>query len=183
MQLRERPVDPIIRVVNSLRRIVQAIRLSSSTVHDTLGITGAQLFVLQQLAGRPGASLGQLAELTLTDQSSVSVVVSRLVRAGHVERRVSATDARRSELTLTERGRALLRRAPEPAQLRLVAALRTVSPGQLRVAASVLDRVSRQLTPAREPAPMFFEPPASSAGKRRGRTSRPRSGRGRSRKT
>jgi len=190
MELHERPDDPLNAVVNALRRITQAIRLSSSAVHDALGITGAQLFVLQQLAERPGASLRQLAEATLTDQSSVSVVVGRLVAAGHVARRIAAADARRTELTLTDRGRALLRRGPRLAQTRLVASLRSTPVAELRVAARVLDRAAGAVSPARGPAPMFFEPPAGKrdsplsvappAGKRGGkRKLGPRSGRGR----
>jgi len=177
MELQERLDDHLNAVVNALRRITQAIRLSSSAVHDALGITGAQLFVLQQLAARPGASLRQLAEATLTDQSSVSVVVSRLVGAGHIARRVAAADARRTELTLTDRGRALLRRAPRLAQTRLMASLRGVPSTQLRITARVLERAARAVSPARAPAPMFFEP---LAGKRAGeRKPGPRSGRGR----
>ena len=178
MQSRRR-ADHLNGVVNGLRRITQALRLSSSVVQDTLGITGAQLFVLQQLAECPGASLRQLAELTLTDQSSVSVVVSRLVEAGCVARRIAAADARRTELTLTDRGRALLRRAPGLAQARLVASLRGVPAVQLRVTANVLDRAARAVSPARAPAPMFFEPPAGP--RRAGRRSRPKSGRGQTR--
>jgi DNA-binding MarR family transcriptional regulator len=180
MELRQRRDGYLNEVVNSLRRITQAIRLSSSVVQDTLGITGAQLFVLQQLAEVPGASLRELADRTLTDQSSVSVVVSRLVHGGQVMRRTSATDARRTELTLTGAGRALLRRAPELAQARLVAALRAEPVPRLRVTASVLARVAGELGGARAPAPMFFEP---AAGKRRTaayrRTKRPRRSRGR----
>lgn len=176
MESRRRPDDPLNRVLDSLRRITQAIRLSSSMVHDKLGITGAQLFVLQRLAERPGASLRQLAELTLTDQSSVSVVVSRLVEAGCVARRIAADDARRTELTLTDRGRALLRRAPPLAQTRLLASLGRVPGVQLRVTAAVLDRAARAVSPARAPAPMFFEPPAGP--RRGGRKPRPKSGRG-----
>jgi len=178
MELRERPDDHLNLVVNSLRRITQAIRLSSSAAHETLGVTGAQLFVLQQLAERPGASLREVAERTLTDQSSVSVVVGRLVAAGHVVRRTSPADGRRTELTLSERGRALLRRAPEVAQTRLVTSLRGVPVTQLRVTARVLERAAHALSPARAPAPMFFEPPAN---KRRGSRKRPRTGRGQSR--
>jgi DNA-binding MarR family transcriptional regulator len=178
MELRERPDDHLERAVNSLRRITQAIRLSSSAVHDALGITGAQLFVLQQLADRPGASLREIAERTLTDQSSVSVVVRRLVAAGHVARRTATADARRTELTLTERGRALLRRAPEAVQSRLVASLRGVPAAQLRITARVLDRAARALSPARAPAPMFFEPPPA---KRRAGRKRPPTGRGQTR--
>jgi DNA-binding MarR family transcriptional regulator len=178
MELQERPADHLNAVVNALRRITQGIRLSSSSVHDALGITGAQLFVLQQLAARPGASLRQLAEATLTDQSSVSVVVSRLVSAGHVARRIAASDARRTELTLTDRGRALLRRAPRLAQTRLMTSLRGVPTAQLRVTARVLERAARAVSPARAPAPMFFEPLAGTRGERQ---TGPRTGRGRNR--
>jgi hypothetical protein len=59
-----------------------------------------------------------------------------------------------------------------------MAILRSVPGAQLRVTARVLERAARAVGPARSPAPMFFEPPAS---KRRGgdRKTGPRSGRGR----
>lgn len=160
MESRQRRDAHLNGVVDSLRRITQAIRLSSSVVQDTLGITGAQLFVLQQLAEFPAASLRELADRTLTDQSSVSVVVSRLVDGGQVMRRTSAADARRTELTLTAAGRAMLRRAPALAQTRLMAALRDVPVARLRVVAGVLARVAGELSSTSEPAPMFFEPAA-----------------------
>src|SRR5438034_11619122 len=101
------------RAVNALRRIVRAIRLSSHVAEEKLGISGAQLFVLQQLAQGPKSSLGELAGRTLTHESSVSVVVSRLVRRRLVARRASAADGRRVELSLSPAGERLLRRAPE----------------------------------------------------------------------
>jgi DNA-binding MarR family transcriptional regulator len=170
-----RRADHLNEVVNALRRITQALRLSSSIVQDTLGITGAQLFVLQQIAECPGASLRELADRTLTDQSSVSVVVSRLVDAGHVARRTSQADGRRTELTLTDTGRGLLDRAPALAQSRLVAALRAIPSSRLRVAASVLERAARAINPTSAPTEMFFEP---AAGKRRGAAPRRPPGRG-----
>ena len=145
-------------VINSLRRITQGVRLSSSVVQQKLGITGAQLFVLQQLADQPVSSLRELQTRTFTDQSSVSVVVSRLVASGHVARRRSKTDARRIELALTPSGRALVKRAPELAQTRLVEALRTVAAKDLKTAAAVLEHAARAVSPDDEPA-MFFEPP------------------------
>jgi|SRR5882757_3213863 len=172
------------QLIDALRRITQAIRLSSSVAQDTLGITGAQLFVLQQIAEAPRASLREIAERTLTDQSSVSVVVSRLVVAGYVSRKTAAADARRTELSLTASGRALLRRAPGLAQTRLMAALRAVPVAQLRVAARVLHEASRAVAPASERTQMFFEPAAgqlardSAVGRRRGS---PTGGRARSR--
>jgi DNA-binding MarR family transcriptional regulator len=147
-------------VINSLRRITQGLRLSSSVVQHKLGITGAQLFVLQQLAEHPVSSLRELQARTFTDQSSVSVVVSRLVTAGHITRRRSKTDARRIELSLTTSGRALLRRAPELAQTRLVETLRAIGGKELKVTRAVLDKIATEIGPEDETA-MFFEPPAT----------------------
>src|SRR4051812_1869861 len=96
---REIPGDSASEVAGSLRRIVRAVRVSSHTAEEKLGISGARLFVLQQLAEHPAASLSELAALTLTDQSSVSVVVTRLVESGLVARKTSAEDRRRLELS------------------------------------------------------------------------------------
>jgi DNA-binding MarR family transcriptional regulator len=69
-------------VLDSLRRIVQVLRESSRRAERQLGISGAQLFVLEKLAEAPSQSLNELAERTHTHQSSVSTVVARLVKRG-----------------------------------------------------------------------------------------------------
>src|SRR5262245_45299779 len=123
--------DDLKAVFNALRKIVRAVRLSSNEVQSALGISGSQLFVLQQLIDHPNASLRDLAKLTHTDHSSVSVVVARLVGRRLVARRTSATDGRRLELSLTTKGLALLKRPPEPLQERLVRSLRGLPEEQL----------------------------------------------------
>jgi DNA-binding MarR family transcriptional regulator len=110
-------------VMDAFRRVVRELRLSGGQVERKLGISSAQLFVLHELGNSPGCSIGEVAERTHTDQSSVSTVVSRLVSAGLVKREASAEDGRRAELRLTTRGKALLRRAPGTAQERMVKAL------------------------------------------------------------
>jgi DNA-binding MarR family transcriptional regulator len=143
--------------LDALRRIVRAIRLSSHAAEAAHGISGAQLFVLQQLRGGPVASLRELAVRTLTDESSVSVVVGRLARKNLVVRRKSGADARRIEISLSAAGAALLRKAPEPAQARLVHALDRVDGRELAVVARVLDGLAREMGAGTEPARMFFE--------------------------
>ena len=59
------------QVLNSLRRIVQGLRMTAHSVEWRLGITGAQLFVLRELAEAPGLSIRRLSERTYTDPSSV----------------------------------------------------------------------------------------------------------------
>jgi DNA-binding MarR family transcriptional regulator len=52
----------------------------------------------------------------MTDQSSVSTVVAKLVETGLVTRTTSATDRRRSELQLTTSGERIVRTAPRMPQ-------------------------------------------------------------------
>ena len=118
--------------LDALRRIVRALGVSSRTAEHTAGITGAQLLVLQRLSETPAHSLNDLAERTFTHQSTVSVVVDRLVARRFVKRERSKEDSRKILLSLTATGRTALRKAPPPAQTQLIDALRRLPPRQLR---------------------------------------------------
>lgn len=73
-------------IMDSFRRIVRALRSSHRAAGD-LDLTGAQLFVLATLGTAVGPmGVKELAERTRTDQSTVSVVVGRLVDRGLVKR-------------------------------------------------------------------------------------------------
>src|SRR5213083_186147 len=74
------------RILDAIRRLVRHLRLADRAAQTDLGISGAQLFVLTELGKTGSLSLNDLALRTRTDQSSVSVVVSRLVDAGLVTR-------------------------------------------------------------------------------------------------
>src|SRR5215475_9657267 len=96
------------RSMNAVRSIVRAQRINTRAVELKMGISLAQLFVLQQLAERSADSLNELADRTATHQSSVSVVVRRLVERGFVSRSSSTADRRRIEIAVTPGGPALL---------------------------------------------------------------------------
>ena len=122
----------MVAVVDAIRSIVQSLRVSGREAEQKLGISSAQLYVLQELQERPALSINELAERTYTHQSSVSMVVARLVESRLVTRISALGDARRLSISLTPAGRALLRRSPDAAQTRLVKALRTMSRPELR---------------------------------------------------
>jgi DNA-binding MarR family transcriptional regulator len=149
--------DSAAAAVDCLRRIVRALRESSRESEQRVGISGAQLFVLRELAAGPGQSVSDLARRTLTHQSSVSVVVQRLVDGGFVARARSSSDLRRKGLRLTARGRALLERAPPLAQERLIDAVRKLPRNQRWQLASRLAEVAEGMGAAGAAAPMFFE--------------------------
>jgi DNA-binding MarR family transcriptional regulator len=119
--------DDAQEILDALRRLVRYLRLAARDAEEATGASAAQLFVLQQLAAAPAASLADLAARTLTDASSVSTVVARLVARGLVARKAAAGDRRRAELSLTARGRALIAQAPVLAQQRLITAIAQMS--------------------------------------------------------
>ena len=143
--------------VNAIRRILHALRSSARRAEMRMGLTGAQLFVLQTLAEAPVSSLNELAARTFTHQSSVSVVVNRLVRRRLVGKRRSASDARRVELRLTPQGRALIRRSPVVAQAKLIDGLRALPRREASELARLLQRLVVAMGAAHEPAAMLFE--------------------------
>jgi DNA-binding MarR family transcriptional regulator len=102
-------------------------------------VSAAQLLVLDKLADAPAQSVNDLAERTLTHQSTVSVVVKRLVRRGLVRRQRSQTDGRRTELALTTAGRSLRDRATTQTTVSIVDGLGTLPRPRLRNMRACLD--------------------------------------------
>ena len=120
----------------ALNALVDALRVGSRGIERRLGISGAQLFVLQKLA--------EGLARTFTHQSSVSVVVTRLVARGLVARTAYPDDARRVTLALTPRGRALLRKAPQTLQSRVLASLERLSRSERKALVEGLERLVRE---------------------------------------
>jgi DNA-binding MarR family transcriptional regulator len=143
--------------MDAIRRVVQALRTGA----PESGVSTAQLFALQQIAQHPGSSINDLAALTYTHQSSVSVVVRRLVEQRLVAKVTSRDDRRRQSLALTARGRRLLGRAPAAVQERLIAALARLSRTECRRLTKSLSVVARSVAPdaGGEAPPMLFEEP------------------------
>jgi DNA-binding MarR family transcriptional regulator len=148
--------------MDGLRRLVRVLRASHTELERKTGITAAQLFVLKHIAEHPGGSLGDVAERTLTTQSTASEVVARLVDRGLVSRAVATDDRRRVALSATMLGRQILDASAPPVQERLIAALTRLPLAQQDAIASGL---SAWLYAAGlgelEPA-MFFEPETNS---------------------
>jgi MarR family transcriptional regulator, lower aerobic nicotinate degradation pathway regulator len=142
--------------IDAFRRIVQALRMSNRDAERGAGLSAAQLFALHQLADHRGASINELAALTFTDQSSVSVVVKRLIDRGFVTRS-TARDRRRARLCITASGRSVLRRAPEPVQERLIAAITALAPRRRTALAAALDEIARDIMQRHRRTNMFFE--------------------------
>lgn len=145
------------RVLDAIRRLVRHLRLADRAAQSELGVSGAQLFVLAELGKTPALSLNDVAARTRTDQSSVSVVVSRLVDAGLVTRDRDLRDARRLVLDLTPEGRAVLDRAPAVPQELIIDAVERLPSAERKRFADSLTGLADVLGAEPGPAPMLFE--------------------------
>jgi DNA-binding MarR family transcriptional regulator len=144
-------------VVEALRWIVHSLRITAHRAEADVGLSGAQLFVLRELSNEPGITIRRLSQRTLTDASSVSVVVAKLVELGLVTRTRDAGDARKSVLAPSAQGRALLRKSPEPYQQRLIAAVQQLPPARRRQLRVGLSAIVSATADASGVAPLFFE--------------------------
>jgi DNA-binding MarR family transcriptional regulator len=135
------PAGDVDRIIQGLRRIVKELHRYSQDVHAAYDLTGPQLWALKTLARSGPLTIGALATALAVHQSSLSVLIDRLEKRGLLARARRPPDRRVVHLALTARGSAVARRAPEPAQGRLLHALRAMpSPKvrQLRRAVDVL---------------------------------------------
>ena len=157
-----KPTDAA-RAMDSLRRIVHALRVATGASERAFGLSGVQLFVLRQLSAKSGQSLSELAARTRTTQSSISELVARLVRNGLVIRSPSSQDRRRAELRLSAAGEAVLVNAPETVQEKLLHGFESLDePRQQTLADSLESWLASSGLDDVAPA-LFFEQPGSTA--------------------
>jgi DNA-binding MarR family transcriptional regulator len=147
--------------LDSVRRLVRALRLGANRAHESAGISSAELFILRALEENgPANSLNELAARTYTDQSSASPVVTRLQRRHLIRRQRSEHDRRRISIELTDRGRQVLSRAPDAPQSGIIAALRRLPPADRTQIARALTKLVEQMGLDDERATMLFEEPS-----------------------
>jgi DNA-binding MarR family transcriptional regulator len=141
----------------SLRKIIRYLRLGDREVEIASGLSSAQLFVLTTLADTPALSLAEVAKRALTDQSSVSTVVARLVERGLIVRKASMKDRRRAELRLTPAGHRMLASAPQAPQARLIEAVRTLPAARRNELVRALEALSEAVGAEDVKPRLFFQ--------------------------
>lgn len=148
--------QPIAAMV-SLRKIIRFLRVADRGIEGATGLSAAQLFVLTTLADTPALSLGEVAQRALTDQSSVSTVVAKLVKAGLIARKASRGDRRRAELRLTTAGKRVLEDSPDTPQKRLIEAMRAMPLARRKEIIRALQSLVEALGAERTPPKLLFE--------------------------
>jgi DNA-binding MarR family transcriptional regulator len=160
------PEHEVRRVLDAFRNLVKALRIADRASVKEYGLGSAQIFVLHQLGEESPLSINALAARTATDQSSVSVVVRKLVAKGFLANMRSEEDLRRNEVTLTAKGRQLLKRIPAPFQTSFLDALRGLNTADVTTLADLLGHLATTMGVDEENPPMLFEEPPKRRSRR-----------------
>lgn len=105
-----------LQVLKKFRIIYGSVRQQFRDVEQTCGVTGSQLWILQEVAKTPGIGVSELADRLSIHQSTGSQLVEKLVTRSLINKERSKEDQRRVGLRVTDEASRLLKNAPGPAE-------------------------------------------------------------------
>jgi len=105
-----------LQVLKKFRVIYGPVRQHFREIEQNCGITGSQLWILQEVAKSPDIGISELAEQLSIHQSTCSQLVEKLVVRGLLVKQRSKKDQRRVGLCLTDRATEMLKVAPSPSE-------------------------------------------------------------------
>ena len=134
-----------VQVLKKFRVIYGSVRQHFREIEQTCGITGSQLWLMQEVSKTPGIGVSDLAERMSIHQSTCSQLVEKLVNRQFVLKERSKEDQRRVGLRLTAEAAKLIKKAPGPAEGVLPEALSALPDDVILALDSSLQRVIAQL--------------------------------------
>lgn len=132
-------------VLQRFRVLIRMAQRHSQWIERQSGVTGAQLWALQELHEKPGLRVGELANLMALHQSTASNMIDRLETSEFVRKERTAADQRVVRLYLTDKGSDLLASAPSPVRGILPESLRMLPPDDLVRLQEELDVLLKQV--------------------------------------
>jgi len=134
-----------LQALKKFRIIYGAVRQHFREIEQSCGVTGSQLWVMQEIANTAGIGVSELAERLSIHQSTCSQLVEKLVTRKLITKERSKEDQRRVGLRLTAQAAALIKGAPGPADGVLPQALRALSAEAIHALDLSLENVIKQL--------------------------------------
>lgn len=135
-----------LQVLKKFRIIFGSVRQHFREVEESCGVTGSQLWILQEIARTPDIGVSDLAERLSIHQSTCSQLVEKLVHRGLVLKERSKLDQRRVGLCVTDEASQILKNSPGPAEGILPEALQALTESSLLALDGSLIEVIAQLS-------------------------------------
>lgn len=134
-----------LQVLKKFRVIYGSVRQHFREIEQNCGVTGSQLWILQEVAKTPDIGVSELADRLSIHQSTGSQLVEKLVSRGLINKERSKEDQRRVGLRLTLEASRILKNAPGPAEGILPEALNALSESALLTLDNSLIEIIGQL--------------------------------------
>ena len=96
----------------ALRKMIQAIDRHSTNLKKNFGLTGPQLILLQSISVHNKISVTQLSKNVSLSQATVTDITKRLENRDYITRTRDIDDKRKTNIALTENGKAILNTVP-----------------------------------------------------------------------
>lgn len=100
--------------LKKFRIVFSSVKKHFQDVETNCGVSGAQLWAVAEINQAPGLRVTELARAMSVHQSTASNLLADLERQGIIEKQRTGADQRVVRLYLSEKGRDLVGRAPQP---------------------------------------------------------------------
>ena len=109
------------------------------------GLSGSQLWIMQQIYNFNGISNSELAKNLTLHVSTCSILVNKLIKKGLVEKARCPTDERKIVLTITSKGKQLMAKAPKSPEGAIPSTLKKLNIEELEELNTVLTKFAKKM--------------------------------------
>ena len=149
--------DAVFGIMQSLRRIFKAIQDYSHEVSKNYGVTGPQLWAIKTIALNGNVSLGDLSKGMYLQPSTITGLVDVLEQKGYLVRVRDREDRRVVKVRLTAKGQRLAKKAPNPAQGKMIYGLTKLKRRELTVIFNSIQKLVEIMEAQRIKVTFFFD--------------------------
>lgn len=161
-------------IVGSIRKLVRAVYLDSQKMSRQFGLTGPQSVVMRLLLNAGSMSSADLSRRMYVTPSNITGIIDRLERKDLVKRVGKQGDRRVALIVLTDKGKVLSKRLPDPIENKFIKQLADLENEHVQVLAMGLKKILNlidvngiEATPlelVQEPLFALQEPPPKGEG-------------------
>ena len=132
-------------VIWLIRKLVQGGELYTKELDKKYQVSAPQLSCLLALSEQGPMPPSQIAKYIMVNSSTITGIIDRLEQKGLVQRSRISHDRRVITISLTEKGKELVRTAPPPLQKKIVEGLRRLPPPEVDEIVRVLMKLATMM--------------------------------------
>lgn len=105
-------------------------------------ITIDQWLIIKCILENPKVTQNEISDRVFKDSASVTRIITLLVKAKYLKRKINKTDRRRSLLQVTELGEQVINSVDAIVKVNRQVALNNITPQEMEIAQKVMDQIS-----------------------------------------